>query len=140
MRKKTFFDGLCVAMLSFCLVTLLLPLSSVHASNYQDKDYYVRYNGDGGDVYTTWEEKQDSTSVYIKHAGNVGVYASIRVAGYSGNFTWSGNYVSVPTGTGYYITNRVRETFNKDVMIRLGLSPATHTSTTIHGVWSPDSI
>lgn len=69
--------------------------------------------------------------------------ASIRVQGYSGNYTGmygQGSYVSVPTGYGYYITNYVNESFKRTVNIKLQLMPATHSPTWIHGLWSPDSI
>lgn len=94
--------------------------------------------------------KTDDSYVYIKHLGTVGVYASVRVVGMEGkNYTGmngNGSYVSVPLGQGYKITNYVAESFPTDYRngkyknIYLGLSPATHSSTTIYGWWSPDSI
>ncbi|SDG57525.1 DUF2712 domain-containing protein [Marvinbryantia formatexigens] len=135
--------------------TLALPVgmaSSATASNWTDTEYYKDYSGDGGDVYTEWRQKQDSSSVYICHQGSVDVFAAVLVSGYNGIYSGSngmygkGSYVGVPTGQGFYIINYVAESFKSDYnkgnykYIRLALCPTTHNQCSLYGVWSPDSI
>lgn len=132
--------------------TLVLPFgvaSFANASNWTDTEYYQRYTGDGGDVSSGARTKTDDSYVYIKHAGDVGILVAIHVVGYEGNYTGmhgNGNYVGVPLGVGYKITNYVAESFRLDYEngryknIALRMSPNTHSPCYIHGVWSPDSI
>lgn len=102
--------------------------------------YNLRYSGDGGDVYTSYATKTDDTSVYIKNNGDVRVWANVEVAGSSKNYNWNGQYILAPIGIGYKIDNSVWETFHRNMNVRLCLTPETHSSCYIHGVWSPDSI
>lgn len=149
MRKRSkILSGVFAVMLAG-IIAVPFQLTNVKASNWGDSYYSLPYYGSGGDVNTASRTKMDDSYVYIKHDGNVGVVVSIRVSGYSGNYTGmngSGGYVSVPLGQGYKITNYVAESFWRDYAagyykdIYLGLSPGTHSYTTLHGAWSPDSI
>ncbi len=148
MQKRKIMNKMFALMLAG-VIAAPFGMGYVKANNHGDKPYTLYYNGNGGDVSTGKREKQDDSYVYIKHMGNVGARVSVRVSGYSGNYTGmngSGSYVSVPLGKGYKIANYVAESFPSDYrrgnykMIYLQLSPETHSSTTLHGWWSPDSI
>lgn len=148
MRKRKIINSMFALMLAG-IVASPFGMMNAKASNWTDTKYSLRYNGDGGDVSTGKRQKQDDSYVYIKHMGNVGAWVSVRVVGYSGNYTGmngSGSYVKAPLGTGYKITNYVAESFPADYKngryktIYLQLSPETHNPTTLYGWWSPDSI
>lgn len=142
MKKRRLGDYICVGAVLVSVLSLTGGVVSAD-SNWADTSYAVYYNGNGGDVSTEYRDKTDDSYVYINHAGDVGVRVAVRVQGASGNYTGmngQGSYVSVPTGSGYYITNYVNETFKRTVKIRLQLSPTTHSAAYIHGLWSPDSI
>ncbi len=148
MQKKKIMNRMFALMLAG-IVASPFGMISAKAGNWSDSPYSLYYSGDGGDVATPKRQKQDSSYVYIKHMGDVGASASVRVAGYSGNYTkmyGNGSYVDVPLGKGYKITNYVAESFPSDYrngrykMIYLQLMPVTHSPATLHGWWSPDSI
>lgn len=137
------------------MLSLILPVgmaSEVMASNWTDTEYYKKYSGNGGDVWLDYRQKQDDSSAYIYHKGNVGVSVSVRVQGYNGIYSGAngmyggGSYLSAPTGQGFYIVNMVAESFPSAYAagnyknITLTLSPNTHSACTLYGVWSPDSI
>lgn len=110
----------------------------VQANNYKDSTYELRYSGDGGDVSTPKREKTDATSAYIKHGGTVNAWASVRA--YNGsNQSANGGYYAANMGVGTYLPSYVYENYGRS-MCYLKLSPATHSPTTVYGVWSPDSI
>ena len=148
MKKNKIVNRL-FAMLMAGIVAAPFGMMSVEANNHTDKPYSRYYNGNGGDVSTGYDLKTDDSYVYIRHDGDVETLVSIRVEGYTGNYTGmygSGSYVAVPLGQGYKITNYVAESFRDDYnrgnykYIRLQLMPRTHSPARLHGVWSADSI
>lgn len=150
-RKKTL--NRVFALLVAAIFILPVGMAgSAMASNWYDTEYYERYDGMGGDVWLPYRRKEDDSSVYICHQGDVNTLVSVRVQGqngiYSGTSGMDGNgsYVAAPTGQGFYIINYVAESFPAEYASRnykyitLALTPSTHRPCYLHGVWSPDSI
>ena len=128
---------------------VIVPFSPLHAkaNNHADISYHIPYSGTGV-ARTDLATKTDSTSVYIKHGGDRGVTVGIGVEGYGGNYTGmhgGGNFVPVPLGSSYKITNYVAESFpndyNKGRYHNIYLKFRTSSGgRSLHVVWSPDSI
>ena len=135
-----------VALMLGVTIFACLSRGTALANNCKDISYHLAYSG-SGIVNTNVATKTDSTSVYIKHAGETGVTVGIGVSGYSGNYTGmngSGGFVSVPLNKGYKITNYVVESFqssyNQGICKNIYLMLKGSGAATLHGVWSPDSV
>lgn len=111
----------------------MLFAGKVFAGNIVDKDYGFNYSGDGGDLYTPYEEKWDYTSSYVYHQGTVGAYIGV----YYG-YTSYGPHYSVGVGEERYLINYIKE--NGLNICRLRITPSTHSPIYIYGRWSPDSV
>ena len=99
---------------------VIVPFSPLHAkaNNHADISYHIPYSGTGV-ARTDLATKTDSTS--------------------------GGNFVPVPLGSSYKITNYVAESFpndyNKGRYHNIYLKFRTSSGgRSLHGVWSPDSI
>lgn len=117
-------------LLSLMLVGML---GNVHASS-EDR-WYEKYSGVNG-FATSTEKKEDYTSSYIWHQGNIA--ANVQVKSMGINYTANGGSYYIEVGRAAYLPNYVKENGQDTCYLYLTPSPATPAN--LHGYWSPDSV
>ncbi len=108
-----------------------------------DSPYAFTYNGNGGNVSTSNRWKEDDSSFYVLHNGDVRAF--VNLIDENGRNCSINKYYKVQIGVPHFLYNDVFENYDlvvgRDKMqVRLLLSPETHTRTNLHGLWSPDSV
>lgn len=141
MRKKfmkILASALTVASLSFGMIG-----STVNAANTTDRlfSFYVTTTRWGGAGYTGVEEKENSTSVYIKlntdRSVRVETQGSRNQTSNFSNYTLNASYATVKTGE-WFIYNNIYERLGNSYA-RLAIWANT-TDGNASGYWSPDSV
>lgn len=134
--KKTKKNKMLLSSLLMFSIIFGIYSGQAYAGNISDTNYYFNYSGNGGDLGTEHREKQDFTSSYVYHKGNVGGYFSVRNNGR--NYTYGAYHYYVGTWQSAYLPNIIKESeLNR---CQLYITPETHNATTIYGQWSPDSV
>lgn len=132
------------AMAVLSLTMLFSPLQAiVGQAAAWDSEYAFKYNGNGGNVSTGYRYKEDDTSFYVFHKGDVNAFVNLMDE-YNRNCSIN-KYFKVESGREYFLYNDAFENYGlvpgKDtIRVRLLLSPEPHTPSYLHGLWSPDSV
>ena len=140
MRKRQIIKLNCskrTKRIGMCVTTAMLTLGisgSVFAGNIQDTGY--SYNSTKNGFATATRPKEDATSAYINHAGNVAVNVQVRSSGT--NYSANGKSYYIRVGTKAPLPNYVYENGKRNCY--LYITPATGAASYLHGVWSPDSV
>ena len=109
------------AMAVLSLVMLFGPFQAlVGQASAVDSSYALPYSGDGGNVSTELRPKEDNTSFYVFHKGNLNARVSLR----DENSRNCSPYYRVEIGKEYFFINDVKEHYgNIDIQVQLLLSP-----------------
>lgn len=136
--KKVYGVALALVVTSFFGGNLMTAKADWH-----DIDYGINYTGDGGDLYTPWADKEDRTSHYIFHQGNIDVRVNL-IDSYYNSYSLT-PYQYAKCGSKYKMLNNLKESYEfigyyAPVRCCLKLTPVNHSGAWIWGKWSPDSI
>lgn len=140
-RAKTLKKSLAVGACGLAVVAALAPAGVALAENNHYDTYYSSYATSRGVSYTDARDKTDYTSSWDSCSG--GANHTVEVAATPASY-WDVRFVGSEvygwwSGKSGYLSNYVHET-NASYWALLWFNNTNSYSTTISGVWSPDSV
>ncbi len=129
-----------------CMSVMASSATIIRANNSDDKEYDINIAGDGSDMSTTAQPKEDNTYTYVRHdKGKAFKFAAQAKRGIKRDefgdpncHDYSSEWHTLDAGKRIYIKN---DTYKKKIAnTYLTLCSTDHKAHTYKGVWSPDNM